>query len=524
MQEHLILPVTLPADRRQKRLALVVALLVPIPFIAIVPFGQIQLPRVDSYIPVVDTVILINDSITATLLLAQFSITRIPSLLALAAGFLFTAFLIVPHALTLPGAFAPDGLLGAGLQTPAWLNELWHLGLPTAVIAYALLNRGGDERPMSPDAVRIAIFATVVLVFALTCALLWLTTNGTGLLSPIMVDMLHSDAPWVFAPPVALSIIAMLLLWPQRHLLLNLLLLIMLEIWMFDALLFYVLTTRYTLVWYGGRAFATFAASLVLLFLLSQTTVLYGRLARSHMMLERERDKRLMNAQAITAAIAHEIRQPLAAISMNASAALLLLERTPPDLDEVLEVLSSVKTDSHRTNEMIDGLRTLFGQVGHALQPTDMNEIITDVLRSLHVELKDRAVATRSELPAGLPLVKGHGGQLREVVFNLVHNAIEAMETTTDRPRLLQVKTECRGHEAITVAVQDSGPGIEPKQLNNIFDAFVTTKAKGMGLGLAICRMIIEHHGGQLTAASDGRNGALFQFVLPIEPRDTGAR
>ena len=112
MQEQVIFPAILTPDRRQKRLTLIVALLVPVPFIAIIPFGQVQLPRVDAYIPVVDTVMLINESIAATLLLAQFSITRSPSMLALAGGFLLTAFLVIPHALTFPGAFAPDGLLG----------------------------------------------------------------------------------------------------------------------------------------------------------------------------------------------------------------------------------------------------------------------------------------------------------------------------------------------------------------------------------------------------------------------------
>jgi hypothetical protein len=117
MEEQLTLPATLP-DTRQKRLVLIVALLVPVPFIAIIPFGRIQLPQVDSYIPVVDTVMLINDTIAATLLFVQFSITRSASLLALASGFLLTAFLVIPHALTFPGAFTPNGLLGAGLQTP----------------------------------------------------------------------------------------------------------------------------------------------------------------------------------------------------------------------------------------------------------------------------------------------------------------------------------------------------------------------------------------------------------------------
>jgi signal transduction histidine kinase len=521
MEEQFILPATLLADSRQKQMALIVALFVPIPFIAILPIGQIQLPRVDSYIPVVDMAILINDSITATLLLAHFSITRAPSLLALAAGFLFTAFLIIPHALTLPGAFAPDGLLGAVLQTPAWLNEFWHLGLPSGVIAYALLKRADGAKPVPRGAIRFATGATVVGTSAIVWALLWLSTKGVDLLPPIMVDLYHSAAPWTFAAPVLLSITAMALLWPRRHLLLDLWLLVVLEIWMFDALLFYVLTTRYTLLWYGGRAFATFAASLVLVFLLSQTTVLYGRLARSHVMLERERENKLINVQAVIAAIAHEIRQPLGAITMNASAAQRWLERTPPGQSEAREALDEINNESLRVSEVFDGIRALFGKVDQERQPTDVNDIILSVIHSLEGQLNDHGVAVHRELAVELPLIAGHSGQLREVIFNLVNNSLEAMRSMANRSRVLHVRTELRDRDTIAVEIQDTGPGIDPNKLASIFGAFVTTKTHGTGLGLAICRMIVERHGGRLTVSSDGKNGALFQFVLPIEGAKT---
>jgi signal transduction histidine kinase len=466
----------------------------------------------------VDTVILINDSITATLLLALFTITRLRSLLALAAGFLFTAFLIVPHALTLPGAFAPNGLLGARLQTPAWLNEFWHLGLPSAVIAYALLKGADGAKPISRRVKRFAIFATVVLVFALTCALLWLTTEGVEFLPTIMTDLFHSDAAWDSFPPVVLSSIAIMLLWTRRYSSLDLWLLIVLEIWMFDALLFYLLTTRYSLLWYGGRAFATFAASLVLLFLLSQTTVLYGRLARSHMILERERDNKLLNAEAITAAIAHEIRQPLAAMAMYASASMRLLAKMPPDLDEVRANQNRILSEGLCAGEVFDTIRALFAKIDLEKQQVDVNEIILDVIQSMQGLLKDHRVATHLELAVDLPLIKGHKGQLREVILNLVNNAVEAMDSTANRSRVLNVRTELRDPNAIAVAVQDSGPGIDPKRIDGIFEAFITTKSYGMGLGLAICRTIIEHHGGQLSASSDGKTGAVFQFALPIGP------
>jgi signal transduction histidine kinase len=240
-----------------------------------------------------------------------------------------------------------------------------------------------------------------------------------------------------------------------------------------------------------------------------------ARLARANMMLERERDNKLMGAQAITAAIAHEVRQPLAGIVTNASAALRWLGRTPPDFDEVQAALKRIQTESYRTSEVFDAIRALFRTGDKGRQPIDVNAIIGEVLESVRGELKDHRIETRLEL-AELPFVGGHKGQLREVIFNLVHNALEAMETTTDRSRALRVMTQRRDPDTIAVTVEDSGPGIDPQKLERIFTAFVTTKSHGMGLGLAICRMIIEQHGGTLTASSDGKSGAVFQFVLPI--------
>jgi signal transduction histidine kinase len=241
-----------------------------------------------------------------------------------------------------------------------------------------------------------------------------------------------------------------------------------------------------------------------------------ARLTHSNMMLERERDNKLMNARAITAAIAHEVRQPLAAIATNASAARHFLRRPPPDHNEIEAALGRIIGESHRTSEVVDSIRALFRKTDETRQPVDLNEVIRGVLQSLGGDARDRGVAVRTALISQLPHVAGHAGQLQEVVFNLAHNAIEAMASTTDRNRLLQVRTEVRGSAAI-VEVEDSGPGIDAKQLDNIFGAFFSTKAQGMGLGLAICRMIIEQHGGQLTASSDGKNGAVFRFALPIE-------
>ena len=142
-----------------------------------------------------------------------------------------------------------------------------------------------------------------------------------------------------------------------------------------------------------------------------------------------------------------------------------------------------------------------------------------EALQILNRELNDHGVKTDVELASELPLVMGHKIQLQEVISNLVNNAIDAMAPIKVERRTLKVRTKPEGAKAVIIEVEDSGHGIEPERLGNIFEAFVTTKPNGTGLGLAICSTIIERHGGRLTASSDGKNGALFQIVLPVEPR-----
>jgi C4-dicarboxylate-specific signal transduction histidine kinase len=154
----------------------------------------------------------------------------------------------------------------------------------------------------------------------------------------------------------------------------------------------------------------------------------------------------------------------------------------PPDFEEVRSALNRIREDSHRTSEVFDGIRALFGKVDQ--EQVDVNKIIVDVVQALHNELKDHWIETRTELLTELPLVNGHKGQLREVILNLVTNALEAMAAITYRNRVLRLRSELRVHDAIIVSVQDTGPGFDPGRLNNMFDAFVTTKScNGIGTG-----------------------------------------
>ena len=240
-------------------------------------------------------------------------------------------------------------------------------------------------------------------------------------------------------------------------------------------------------------------------------------LHESLLLLQHERQNKLMNVETITASIAHEVRQPLAAIATNGSAALRFFERTPPDYDEMRAALRRLISESHRASDVFDSIRSLFRRTDQERQPIDINEITLDVLKSLRGELADRGVTVETGLASELPLVEGRRSQLQQLISNLVHNAIEAMDATTDRERLLRITTERRGEDAIAVALENSGPGIDANRIRDIFDAFVTTKADGMGLGLAICRRIVESHSGQISASSDGKNGSVFRFVLPLK-------
>jgi signal transduction histidine kinase len=293
------------------------------------------------------------------------------------------------------------------------------------------------------------------------------------------------------------------------------------------------LTAIYGLGHFGGMVLSIGARTLqtqaIILVVGSGTAVLAAlfaerrgseaRLARSNALLQRERDNKLLNAQSIVAAIAHEVRQPLTRITTGGNAAQRFLKMVPPQEDKARTALEGIVNAGHRTSEVIDGFRSLFGKADEEQQLVDMNELIPEVLESLNNELNDHRVLIHVDLTPKLPLVSGNKGQLQEVVSNLIINSIEAMQTTSIEGRLLLIRTEIRG-DNVAVAVEDSGPGIDEDRLDDIFTAFVTTKRHGMGLGLAICRMIIEYHGGKLTAASDSKNGgASFQFVLPVADR-----
>jgi PAS domain S-box-containing protein len=224
---------------------------------------------------------------------------------------------------------------------------------------------------------------------------------------------------------------------------------------------------------------------------------------------------RVTTLSALTASIAHEVNQPLAAIVADGTASLNWLAAAPPDLDRVRDALDAIVTDGHRAAEVIQRIRQLATKSAPRKDRLDVNGVVGDVEPLVRAELRRHEVALTLDLARGLPSVIGDRVQLQQVLLNLVMNGMEAMATVTDRPRELLIRSRPHEENQVLVAVHDTGVGIDPKDLDQLFNAFFTTKPAGMGIGLSICRSIVEAHGGRLWATPNAAYGATFHFALP---------
>jgi PAS domain S-box-containing protein len=217
----------------------------------------------------------------------------------------------------------------------------------------------------------------------------------------------------------------------------------------------------------------------------------------------------------LTASIAHEVNQPIAAVVTNAEAALRFLGRRPPDLEEVHEGLDSIVKDANRAGDVISRIRELIKKSPPRKDWVDINDAIIDVVALTRSELASNGVSLQTRFAQGMPSIHGDRVQLQQVILNLIVNAIEAMSGVSVGARELWISTEINASNGALVAVRDSGLGLDPASLERLFGAFYTTKSNGMGMGLSICRAIIEAHGGRIWAEANAPHGATFQFTLP---------
>src|SRR5262245_14723735 len=497
---------------RERRFALATVALILIALAAIAPFASIQLPPLNSFTPSLQAIISISSIVTAVLLFGQLSVIGSRALLVLAGGYVFVAAIVVS------APISPAGLVGAEGQSAASLYFFWHFGFPAAVIGYAHVLPKDARTP-----VRCSLFSpitcAVILVIASVCFLTWIATAKEQFL-PILADATRFAlfSAYSTATVMFLGVLALVLLWKRGRSTIDMWLSVTICAYLAELVInIALISDRFTLGWYSACAFSVLASMIVMTLMLAQTLALNATLMRMSMMLQRERSNKLANLEAVVASIAHDVRQPLAAICLHGDGAQRCLDCTPPKLDKVGRSLEAMINASMRVSETFTSIRRLFSKGDQEKRPVDVNEVAGEALDLLREELHAYGIETSVQLTAQLPPVVAHKSQLREVILNLLQNAIDAMSEISKRPRILRITTDRHGNEGIVVSVGDTGPGIDPEKVKNIFDPFFSTKAKGMGLGLAICKSYVRHHRGQLSVSSEVDCGARFQLILPIE-------
>src|SRR5438477_5832250 len=223
----------------------------------------------------------------------------------------------------------------------------------------------------------------------------------------------------------------------------------------------------------------------------------------------------------LTASIAHEVSQPVAATALNAQAALRWLGAQPPNLNEVRQILGRITDDTKRAGDVIGRIRALIKKAPPRKEDLEINEAILEVIALTRGEMVQNGVSVRTQLAEGLPLIQADRVQLQQVILNLIINAVEAMSGASEGVRDLLISTGGDASNGVLVSLRDSGPGLDPASLERLFDAFYTTKSSGLGMGLSICHSIIEAHGGRIWAGANEPRGAVFNFTLPLERGET---
>jgi signal transduction histidine kinase len=233
-------------------------------------------------------------------------------------------------------------------------------------------------------------------------------------------------------------------------------------------------------------------------------------------LMELARITRVTTLGELTASIAHEVNQPLAAAVANAEACLRWLDRDTPDLAAARRSVEWAIDDSRRASEVIRRVRALTKKSDIEKVPLDVNDVVRETIGLVQREVFSQQVSLRTELAPALPAILGDRVQLQQVIINLVMNGIEAMQSVTGRPRELLIRSRHDEKQLVLVSVTDCGVGISAENADRLFNAFFTTKSSGMGMGLSICRSIMEAHGGRLWATANMPHGATFQFTLPV--------
>jgi signal transduction histidine kinase len=502
----------------QKRLALAIVLGLLVVLVLVTgPLAGTKLGRVDAFVAVYAAAMFVTDSITSILLFAQFSILRTRAILVIAGGYLFTALIVVPYLMAFPGVFGPLGLIG-GLQTTAWLYVSWHCGFPLSVLGYALLKDAEARRGHWEGRARNAIAGTVALAVVIAASVAWICIAEEKRLPGIMVDPFRFGPAWPYLVglPIAASCVAALTaLWLRRRSILDLWLMVVMCLYLVEIpLSYYPVPARFSVGWYTVRVIGFTSSIVILTLLLYEITTLYSRLLEVMEARRREREARLMTGDAVAAAIAHEIRQPLTAIIATADAGSRFLDRTLPDIDTAKQAFARIAADGHRAGDVVGSIRAVFKNDVKNRTRLDLTVLAQEVIDLARGDAQKHRVFIEAGARKGLPAVRGDRIQLQQVLLNLITNAIDAMAAAAE-PRVLRLRCEAHESDGVLVSVADTGNGVEQQDIDRVFNPLFTTKPDGMGMGLSICRSIIEAHQGHLWAKKNEGPGMTFTFTLP---------
>jgi signal transduction histidine kinase len=506
----------MPYTRRHRAIALSIVAGMLAVWALLLPFANQQLGRVDSFVPVVQTVMCVADLLTAILLFAQYAVQPNRAFLFVASGYIFAGSFAFLQTLSFPGSYASNGLIGDVYNTPAWFFVFWYTTFPLSVLGYALLRDTGE---ISSRSIAANIAITLIFVSGTIALLSWIAISQTEHLPRFFATGLILQTRLSNQFNVGLTLITslvLLALFLRRRTVLDLWLLVTLFAAVPNFLVaVYAGSTRFSVGWYTARGFALIASCMLLSVLVTEMTVLYSRLATALIMQRRERANRFVSIDAATAAISHEINSPLASITLNVDAAQHELVAQSPNIEEVRTILTDIGEASHRIAETITSVRTLFKNVTDRPTMISVEELARQVLRLLQNEIQVNEIIVATEFRVETPFIQADPAQLQQVVLNLCKNAIEAMSYSPRDRRRLNVGTRM-DRDSLILSIEDTGSGVLPQYRDRVFEAFFSSKPEGMGLGLAICRSIVERYRGRLILTKSSPQGSTFEITLPI--------